>query len=97
MEIDESLRGLVFDPMSIQRTRIAEKPDDMTQTHWGNPNGKDPRWVDHGLLIGPASDAVDFLRRLFSGPFLSEDAASAMKSRHALGFFFQAEDGIRAA
>jgi hypothetical protein len=38
-----------------------------------------------GLLIGPPSDAVDFLGRLFSGPFLSDDAASAMKSMHALG------------
>jgi D-alanyl-D-alanine carboxypeptidase len=54
-------------------------------TFWGNPHGYDPRWVYHGLLIGPPSDAVDFLRRLFSGSFLSEDARSAMKSMHALG------------
>ena len=53
MEIDESLRVLVFEPMGIQRTRIARTPDDMAQTHWGNPNGYDPRWVYHGLLIGP--------------------------------------------
>jgi len=85
MEIDESLRVLVFEPMGIQRTRIARTPDDMAQTHWGNPNGYDPSWVYHGLLIGPPSDAVDFLRRLLSGPFLSEDAASAMISIHALG------------
>ena len=85
MEIDESLRELVFEPMGIQRTRIAKTPGDMAQTHWGNPNGYDPRWVYHGLLIGPPSDAVEFLRRLFSGTFLSQDAASAMKSLHALG------------
>jgi CubicO group peptidase (beta-lactamase class C family) len=85
MEIDESLRVLVFRPMDIQRTRIAKTHEDMAQTHWGNPNGYDPRWVYHGLLVGPPSDAVDFLRRLFSGPFLSEDAKSAMKSMHALG------------
>jgi D-alanyl-D-alanine carboxypeptidase len=85
MEIDESLCVLVFKPMDVQRTRIAKTPEDMAQTHWGNPNGYDPRWVYHGLLIGPPSDAVDFLRGLFSGPFLSEDAKSAMKSMHALG------------
>src|SRR5262249_4415371 len=85
MEIDESPRVLVFEPMGIQRTRIAKTPGDMAKTQWGNPNGYDPRWVYHGLLIGPPSDAVDFLRRLFSGPFLSDDAASAMKSMHALG------------
>jgi len=85
IEIDEALRVLVLKPMGIQRTRIAKTPDDMARTHWGNPNGYDPRWVYHGLLIGPPSDAVDFLRRLLSRPFLSEAAASAMKSMHALG------------
>jgi CubicO group peptidase (beta-lactamase class C family) len=85
MEIDESLRVLVFEPMGIQRTRIAKTPDDMAQTHWGNPNGYDPRWVYHGLLIGPPSDAVDFLGQLLFGPFLSEDSASAMKGMRALG------------
>jgi len=77
MEIDESLRALVFEPMGIQRTRIVKTPDDMAQTHWGNPNGYDPRWVYHGLLIGPPSDAVHFLRQLLSEPFLSKGAASA--------------------
>jgi CubicO group peptidase (beta-lactamase class C family) len=83
--IDEALRMLVFGPMDIRRTRIATKPEDMKRTFWGNPNGYDPRWVYHGLLIGPPSDAADFLRRLFSGTFLSERARSAMKTVHALG------------
>jgi D-alanyl-D-alanine carboxypeptidase len=85
LEIDEALRMLVFDPMDIQHTRIATTPDDMKQTFWGNPAGYDPSWVYHGLLIGPPSDAADFLRRLFSGAFLSEGARSAMKTMHALG------------
>jgi D-alanyl-D-alanine carboxypeptidase len=85
LEIDEALRMLVFGPMDIRRTRIAAAPDDMKQTFWGNPDGYDPRWVYHGLLIGPPSDAVDFLRRLFSETFLSEGARSAMKAMHTLG------------
>ena len=85
LEIGEALRVLVFDPMELQRTRIATTPDDMKQTFWGNPGGYDPRWVYHGLLIGPPSDAADFLRRLFSENFLSEDARSAMTTMHALG------------
>lgn len=85
LEIDEALRMLVFGPMGIQRTRLAATPDDVKQTFWGNPNGYDPRWVYHGLLIGPPSDAVDFLRRLFSAAFLSAAARSAMKTMHALG------------
>jgi D-alanyl-D-alanine carboxypeptidase len=83
--IDEALRMLVFAPMGIRRTRIAATPDDLKQTFWGNPDGYDPNWVYHGLLIGPPSDAVDFLRRLFSGTFLSESARSAIKTMHALG------------
>lgn len=85
LEIDEALRMLVLGPMGIERTRIARTPDDMKLTFWGNPHDYDPRWVYHGLLIGPPSDAVDFLRRLFSGTFLSEDARSAMKTMHRLG------------
>jgi len=84
MELDESLRELVFKPMGIERTRIAITADDMAQTRWGNPTGYDPRWVYHGLLIGPPADAVEFLRRL-SGPFLSEQALCAMKSTYPLG------------
>ena len=85
LEIGEALRMLVFDPMGIAYTRIATTPDDMKQTFWGNPDGYDPNWVYHGLLIGPPSDAVEFLRRLFSESFLSEGARSAMKTRHPLG------------
>jgi D-alanyl-D-alanine carboxypeptidase len=85
LEIGEALRMLVFAPMDIRRTRIATTPDDMKQTFWGNPAGYDPNWVYHGLLIGPPSDAADFLRRLFSESFLSESARSAMKTMHALG------------
>jgi D-alanyl-D-alanine carboxypeptidase len=85
LEIGEALRTLVFGPLDIQRTRIAATPEDMKQTFWGNRDGYDPNWVYHGLLIGPPSDAADFLRRLFSESFLSEDARSAMKTMHALG------------
>jgi D-alanyl-D-alanine carboxypeptidase len=83
--IDEALRMLVFGPMGIRRTRVATTPDDMKQTFWGNQDGYDPNWVYHGLLIGPPSDAVDFLRRLFSETFLSEGARSAMKAMHTIG------------
>jgi D-alanyl-D-alanine carboxypeptidase len=83
--IDGALRRLVFEPMGIRRTRIANTPDDMKQILWGNPHGYDPRWVYHGLLIGPPSDAVEFLRRLCSPTFLSETARSAMKSTHEIG------------
>jgi CubicO group peptidase (beta-lactamase class C family) len=85
LEIDAALRLLVLEPLGMERTRIAGTPDDMKHTLWGNPQGYDPRWVYHGLLIGPPSDAVTFLRGLFSRRFISEDARSAMKAMCALG------------
>jgi D-alanyl-D-alanine carboxypeptidase len=85
LEIDEALRLLVLGPLGIERTRIARTPDDMKQTFWGNPHDYDPRWVYHGLLVGPPSDAAGFLRGLFPGTFLSGDARSAMKTMRALG------------
>jgi CubicO group peptidase (beta-lactamase class C family) len=88
LEIDGALRLLVFAPMGIARTRIAKTTNDMEQIFWGNPHGYDPRWVYHGLLIGPPSDAVDFLRHLFSPAFLSERARSAMKTMRELGGAF---------
>jgi D-alanyl-D-alanine carboxypeptidase len=85
LEIDAALRMLVFGAMGITHTRIANTPGDMKQTFWANLQGYDPRWVYHGLLIGPPPDAIEFLHLLFSGTFLSEDARSAMKTMQALG------------
>jgi CubicO group peptidase (beta-lactamase class C family) len=84
-DLGEALRALVFEPMGIARTRIANTPDDMGAVFWGNASGYDPRWVYHGLLIGPPSDAVEFLRRLFSGTFLSDDSRSAMRAIYPIG------------
>ena len=85
LELDAALRQLVFGPLGIFRTRIAATPADMAATLWGNDDGYDPRWVYHGLLIGPPSDAVDFLRRLFAGSFLSEGARASMRAFWPLG------------
>jgi D-alanyl-D-alanine carboxypeptidase len=84
-EIDQSLQTLVFEPMGVEHTRIARTPGDMGRTHWGNAARYDPRWVYHGLLIGPPSDAVRFLRGLDSRSFLSERAAAAMKQMRCVG------------
>jgi len=84
-EIDEALQALVFEPIGIEQTRIARTPGDVAQTHWGNATGYDPRWVYHGLLIGPPSDAVGFLRCLGSQSFLSKNTFAAMKRMHVIG------------
>ena len=84
MEINEALRVLVFEPMGIHRTRIANTPDDMAQTLGQS------KWLRSkvGLSWPPDWSSIR-CRRLspsaFSAQFLSKDAASAMKSAHALG------------
>jgi D-alanyl-D-alanine carboxypeptidase len=84
-KLDSALRRLVFGPMQIENTRLAETPRDMTEILWGNPKNYDPRWVYHGLLIGPPTDAVEFLRRLLANDFLSKASRSAMQAIHRLG------------
>jgi len=85
LELDAALRLLVFAPLGVERARIASTADEMARTHWGNPTCYDPRWVYHGLLIGPPSDAVAFLRRAFSGGFLSAQSLAAAMDMRALG------------
>jgi len=84
LDLDAALSKLVFQPMDLQRTRIATTVADMAETYWGNALGYDPRWVYHGLLIGPASDAVRFLDNLLSAAFLSERCRAELLSEYAL-------------
>jgi D-alanyl-D-alanine carboxypeptidase len=84
-DLDQALADLVFGPMRIKGTRIALGPGDMARTLWGNPTNYDPRWVYHGLLIGPPSDAVQFLRSLFVPEFLSRQVLMSMQDRRILG------------
>lgn len=84
-DLDQALQKLIFSPMQITGTRIAKNPDDMSQTYWGNPTGYDPRWVYHGLLIGPPANAVRFLNQLLTQEFLSKPLLAAMQDCRVLG------------
>lgn len=85
LRLGAALDHLVFRPLGITRTTVAETPEDMARTVWGNGEGYDPRWVYHGLLIGPPADAVLFLHRLVTSDFLSRPLRDTMLDRHALG------------
>ncbi|MGO9544302.1 MAG: serine hydrolase domain-containing protein [Rhodomicrobium sp.] len=85
LDLDRALRQLIFSPMGIERTRVAATPGDMAETLWGNLTNYDPRWVYHGLLIGPPADAVEFLKQLLANKFLSEASLSAMQTCRVLG------------
>jgi D-alanyl-D-alanine carboxypeptidase len=85
LDLNGALSELVFRPMGLQHTRIATTAGDMADTSWGNSANYDPRWVYHGLLIGPPSDAVRLLGSLQSDTFLSERCRKVMLSEYALG------------
>jgi CubicO group peptidase (beta-lactamase class C family) len=84
-DLGTALNRLIFGPLRVARTRLAVGPGDMIQTLWGNANNYDPRWVFHGLLIGPPVDAVTFLARLLEGKLLSSQLLAAMREARVLG------------
>lgn len=84
LDLNAALSELVFKPMGMQRTRIATAPADMAETYWGNLSGYDPRWVYHGLLIAPPSEAVRFLGNLLSDTFLSERSRAELLNEYVL-------------
>ncbi len=47
--------------------------------------GYDPRWVYHGLLVGPLEQAALLLQRLLTGDLLPEPLRSAMCDRYPVG------------
>jgi CubicO group peptidase (beta-lactamase class C family) len=84
-DLDTALRQLIFLPLHILSTRIAMTASDIEQTRWGNPTSYDPRWVFHGLLIGPPTDAVSFLNGLLAGKVISAASLAAMQDERLLG------------
>ncbi|MGV6812791.1 MAG: serine hydrolase domain-containing protein [Brevirhabdus sp.] len=95
--LDDALRALVFDPLGICDTRIVSNVRDLEPVYWGNPKGYDPKWVYHGLLIGPPSDAVRFLRAILEGPLLSHDSRDQMLTGFGLGDGIEGRPWVEAA
>ena len=83
--LDSALQRLIFTPLGITRTHIATTASEMAHTSWGNPMQYDPRWVFHGLLIGPPTDAVAFLDGLLAGRILSALSLDTMQDQLRLG------------
>ena len=57
----------------------------MERTAWGNPTNYDPRWVYHGLLIGPPLAAALVLDRLLRGNLLPPELLTDMQRSVRLG------------
>jgi CubicO group peptidase (beta-lactamase class C family) len=78
-----ALRSLVLDPLGLAATGIVTTPEDLEPTVWGNPTGYHPGWVYHGLLTGPAEEAVRFVHGV--GALLGEELWAAMLTVHHVG------------
>jgi CubicO group peptidase (beta-lactamase class C family) len=81
-DLGTSLSALVLQPLDIGRARFAATRADLEGV--AGVSVYDPRWVYHGLLVGPLGDAALLLHRLMSGRLLPPDLLSAMCTRHSL-------------
>ena len=76
--LGEALDALVLKPLGIVGVRFA-----VDRAHY-SPN-YDPRWVYHGLLVGPLQPAALLLQRLLTGDLLPSPLLSAMCDRYPAG------------
>jgi len=76
--LGEALDHLVLKPLDITGVRFAAD-----RTHYSSDY--DPRWVYHGLLVGPIAPAALLLQRLLLGDLLPPLLLSAMCDRYLVG------------
>jgi len=84
MEIGRALQSLVLSPLGIENSFIARSRADLQRSVFGGEDNFHPGWVAHGLLMGPPSDVVSFMHRLFTGALLPRPMLKAMQERHAV-------------
>jgi CubicO group peptidase (beta-lactamase class C family) len=79
---DRSL-GDAFDDLVLRPLGIADVRFAADRAHYSP--GYDPRWVYHGLLVGPIVPAALLLQRLLAGDLLPSPLLSAMCDRYSVG------------
>lgn len=84
-DLSAALAALVLRPLGIEHARLAVRREDLAGVTMGECHSYDPRWVYHGLLVGPLVDAAWLLHRLMTGPFLPAELKHAMLARHPVG------------
>jgi CubicO group peptidase (beta-lactamase class C family) len=76
--IDVLLKRLVFDPLGVVGPRVALTRRGLEGVVPGNLRSYDPRWVYHGLAVGPLRDAALLLDRLLITDFLPVNLLAEM-------------------
>jgi hypothetical protein len=83
--LETALDHLVLHPLGIDGARLATRRGDLAGVLMGETADYDPRWVYHGLLVGPLRQAALLLDRLMSGNLLPPDLKTAMLECHPVG------------
>jgi CubicO group peptidase (beta-lactamase class C family) len=84
-DLASALTRLVLQPLGIEGVRLAERREHLATVAMGEVHDYDPRWVYHGLLVGPLPSAALLLDRLMTGDLLPPDLLSAMRQAHSVG------------
>lgn len=83
--LDSVLDRLIFRPLKLHQTRIANLPGDLSNVVMGEVHNYHPGWVYHGLAVGPLTDAVVLLRELMSGSLIPDHLLIEMLRVRTLG------------
>jgi CubicO group peptidase (beta-lactamase class C family) len=84
-EFEAALQRLVLRPLGLRHARLARRHEDLIGVEMGGAATYDPRWVYHGLLVGPLHEAALLLDRLMAGLLLPQDLLAAMLDRRSVG------------
>lgn len=57
-EFEVALKRLVLRPLGLGHVRLVRLQDDLIDVEMGEASTYDPRWVYHGLLVGPLHEAA---------------------------------------
>ncbi|AYQ26832.1 MULTISPECIES: serine hydrolase [unclassified Polaromonas] len=84
-EFGAALRRLVFRPLGLEDVRLLDAKQDFEGAVLGIPSTYDPRWVYHGLMVGPLAEAAFMLDRLMAGQLISSSMLAAMMDAYPVG------------
>lgn len=76
--LGDALNDLVFGPLAVADVQVVTELSPMAGAGTGVAGGYDPRWVYHGLLVGPLSSAASLLHRLVTGTLLPQSLLREM-------------------
>lgn len=83
--LDSVLNRLIFSPLKLRQTRVANLPSDLSDVIMGEAHDYHPGWVYHGLVVGPLTEAVVLLKALMRSSLVPDDLLKEMLQVRTLG------------